>query len=87
MSAFEKTISAVKPIRPGSRRRKGTTEALNGVPKTTGIRGGASAAPTSRLASVTHAADRKAFSVSASRGSAALRAASGRSAVETAPGK
>src|SRR2546421_12367872 len=68
ISAFEKTISAVKPISPGSRSRNGVTEALKAVPKTSGINGGASTAPRSKGASGTYAADRDALNVWASRG-------------------
>src|SRR6266480_1079671 len=86
-NAFEKTINAVNPSSPGSSSRNGVTEALKDAPKTTGISGGARTALASRLASVTNQADRKARNVCPRRGPASLRAATGRSAVETAPGK
>jgi hypothetical protein len=87
MSAFEKTIIAVKPTSPGSSKRNGVTEAENSLPKTTGIKGGTTTMLANRLNIVTKEADRNARSVCPVREAASLRAASGRSAVETAPGK
>src|SRR5262245_59180165 len=86
ISALQKTIIAVKPIRPGSR-RNGAVEAWKDAPKTSGISGGTTAALTTMLASVTYWADLYARNVWSSRGPSALRAARGSSAVETAPGK
>src|SRR4051794_14294619 len=87
MRAFEKTIIAAKPTSPGNIKRNGVTEAENSLPKTTGIKGGTTTMLASRHSNVTNAAERNARSVWPVRAAASLRAASGRSAVETAPGK
>src|SRR5947207_15646555 len=75
-SAFENTISAVKPISPGSKSRNGVTEARKALPKTSGINGGPSTALRSKVARVSYAADPNGFSLLANRGSGALFAAS-----------